>query len=259
MTQAARFSRFTSECLTLIKRNLLRYRRSPDAVAAIVIQPLVILVMFRYVLGGETRLPDYVEYLLPGILAIAVLNGSATIGIGLADDVAAGVIDRLRALPISRGALLSARAILDVQRNLIVLPVISGIGVLIGFHVAGSPGRVILAGALLVALGWAFVWLCMAIALWTRSVEATQGIAFLLVLVFTFASSGFAPPSTMPVWLQDIVRLNPVTHVDDSVRILTTSGAASVGHSILLSLLGIGVILAIMLPLALIRYARDNG
>jgi ABC-type multidrug transport system permease subunit len=102
-----------------------------------------------------------------------------------------------------------------------------------------------------------FAWISMAIALWTRSVDATQGLALMLAVVFSFASSGFVEPYTMPSWLQHIVKVNPVTHVDDAVRGLITTAHGPVAHNIVSSLISIAVILVIMIPLAVTRYASD--
>jgi ABC transporter DrrB family efflux protein len=235
---------------------MLRYQRSPDVVAILLIQPLIVLLILRYVFAGQVRLPDYTEYIVPGIFALAVINGSATIGIGLAEDLTSGLVDNLRALPIARSAFLSARAITDIQRNLLIIPLVGALAVAVGFHFIGSVARIALAAALLLALGWMFAWLSIAIALWTRSVEATQGAAVLFALVFGFASSGFAQVATMPSWLQPLVEANPVTHVDDAVRTLTTTAHGPAGHNILISLILIAAILGIVIPLSIARYSR---
>lgn len=241
----------------LVRRNVLRYMRRPDVFAILVIHPLIVLLLLRYILGGELRIPNYIEFLMPGLFALAVVTGSATIGIELAEDISSGVVDRLRVLPITRSAFLAARAITDVAKNALIIPLVGALGVAVGFHLVGSPSRIILAGVLLLALGWMFAWISMAIALWTGSVDATQGAALMLALVFSFASSGFAEVSTMPSWLQHIVKVNPVTHVDNAVRALMTTAHGPVAHNILSSLISIAVVLVIMIPLAVTRYASD--
>ncbi len=126
----------------------------------------------------------------------------------------------------------------------------------VGFHFVGSAPRILIAVVLLLALGSMFAWLSFTIALWTGSVEATQGAAFLISLVFSFASSGFSQVSTMPSWLQPVVRANPVTHVDDAVRALTTTTHAPMAHNVLISLIWIAATLSIMVPLTITRYSR---
>jgi ABC-2 type transport system permease protein/oleandomycin transport system permease protein len=256
VTTPAHVAQSLADTSTLVRRTLLRYQRQPDALVILLIQPLIVLLLFRYILGGETRQPDYVEYLMPGIFALAVITGSVTIGVGLAEDVSSGLVDRLRSLPIGRSTFLAARAVTDVAKNAFIITLVGALGVAVGFNIVGSAPNVILAVVLLLALGWMFAWLSMAIALWTGSVEATQGCAFLIALVFSFASSGFAIIATMPSWLRPIARANPVTHVDDAVRTLTTTVHGSAGHDTLTSLTSIAAVLAIMIPLAITRYAR---
>ncbi len=257
MSTSASIGRAFSDTIALVRRSMIRYQRSPDVMAILLLQPLIVLLLFRYVLGGQVRLPNYVQYLMPGIFAFSVINGSATMGIGLAEDITSGVVDYLRALPIARSAFLAARAITDIQRNMLIVPAVGVLGVIVGFHFVGSAPRIVLAGVLLLALGWMFAWISMTIALWTGSVEATQGAAFLLSLVFSFASSGFAIVATMPSWLQPIVRANPVTHVDDAVRALTTTAHAPAAHDVVISLIWIVGVLSVTIPLAVTRYARN--
>jgi oleandomycin transport system permease protein len=250
-------ARSLADLSTLVRRNMLRYVRRPDVFAILVIHPLIILLLLRYVLGGEVFIPDYIQYFMPGLFALAVVTGSATIGIELAEDVSSGVVDGLRVLPITRSAFLAARAITDVAKNVLIIPLVGALGVAVGFHLVGSPSRIILAALLLLALGWMFAWISMAIALWTRSVDATQGLALMLAVVFSFASSGFAEPYTMPSWLQHFVKINPVTHVDNAVRGLITTAHGPVAHNVVSSLISIAVVLVIMIPLAVTRYASD--
>lgn len=257
MTTSTPAAQPIADLSTLVRRNMLRYVRRPDVFAILVIHPLIVLLLLRYILGGELLIPNYIEYFMPGLFAIAVVTGSATIGIELAEDISSGVVDRLRVLPITRSAFLAARAITDVAKNAIIIPLVGALGVAVGFHVHGSPSRIIFAGLLLLALGWMFAWISMTIALWSRSVDATQGAALMLAVVFSFASSGFAEVSTMPSWLQPLVKVNPVTHVDNAVRTLMTTAHDPVAHNIVSSLISIAVVLVIMIPLAVTRYTRD--
>jgi ABC-type multidrug transport system permease subunit len=256
MTATTRWSYWLSDTLALLSRNMLRYRRRPDVLAVLLAQPLIVLFLFRYVLGGETKLPDYVDYLMPGVFALAVVNGSAAAGIGLAEDLALGVVDRLRALPIGRSTFLAARAFMDIAKNLIIIPLVGLLGIAVGYEMAGSLGDILVAAALLLCLGLMFAWVSMAIALWSGSVDATQGAAFLLALSLSFASSGFAQVGTMPGWLQGFVKINPVTHVDDAVRTLVSGSHLSASHDVYTSLISIAVVLALVIPLALLQYAR---
>jgi ABC transporter DrrB family efflux protein len=252
--------RATSDTIALMHRNALRYQRRPEVIVILLIQPLVVLLLFRYVLGGMVHIPGtyYVDYLMPGVVALAIINGSSTLGIGLAEDLTSGAVDRLRALPIARSAFLVARAFTDISRNLLIVPLVGGLGLAVGFHLDTTAFNILLAYGLLLALGFAFAWISILIALWVVSAEATQGLAILVGLVASFVSSGFAPAATMPSWLADFVKVSPVTHVDNAVRILTTSAAGPVTHEVLLALVWIAAIVMVSVPLAVTRYVHHT-
>ncbi|HWX44968.1 MAG TPA: ABC transporter permease [Solirubrobacteraceae bacterium] len=250
--------RASSDTFALLYRNVLRYRRMPDVIVFLVIQPLIVLLLFRYILGGAIRLPgiSYVDYLMPGVFGMAIVIGSSTIGIGLAEDLASGTVDHLRALPIARSALLVARTFTDIARNLLVIPLIGLLGVAVGFNMTATLPNLLLAYALLLALGFAFAWISTTVALWTSSVEATQGLVILVALTASFASSGFAPVATMPHWLRGSINASPVTYVDNAVRVLITSASGPIAHDVVLALVWIVGIVAVMVPLSVMRYAR---
>lgn len=250
--------RGSSDTVAMLRRNGWRYLRAPDVVAYLIVQPLVVLMLFKYILGGAILIPsmEYVEYMMAGILAMAVVMGSVAVGVGLAEDLVSGVAERLRALPTARSAFLTARSLTDVAKNLVVLPLVAAIGALLGFRLHTTAPHLILAFVLLLGLGVAFAWISMLVAMATSSVEAAQGALFPLTLLFSFASSGFAPPNTMPSWLETVVKASPVTHVDDAVRGLLTNAHASVGHSVVSSLIWIVAITIVTMPIAVRRYTR---
>ncbi len=258
MNMSRAFRPGMSDVLTLTRRNLVRYRRRPDVIVLILIQPLVMLLLFRYVIGGAIHIPrvNYVEYLTPAVFGIAVMNASATLGVGLAEDLMAGVVDRVRALPIPRLSFLVARVVTDVARNLLVIPLVGVLGLAVGFHFTATAPNIVLAFALLLALGLAFAWLSILIALWSGSPEATQGLAVMLFVVGAFLSSGFVPIDTMPSVLQGVAEASPVTHVDNALRVLTTSASGPVTHEVLAALAWIVAIVVVTVPLALRGYAR---
>jgi ABC transporter DrrB family efflux protein len=252
----AHVRRMTVDTLTLMHRNTLRYRRMPELIMVTLIQPLIVLLLFRYVLGGEIQLEAYIQYLMPGVFGMAVINGSMTIGIALAGDITSGIVDRMRALPIARSSFFVARSLTDIAKNIVIIPLVGVLGVIVGFHLKGTFTHVLIAGALLLAFGFACAWISMTIALWAGSVEATQGIIFPVIMVASFASSGFAPIDTMPSWLQSVVKANPVTYVDDAVRTLTTTAHGPAVHNIVSSLIWIAAILVVTVPLVVVRYTR---
>jgi ABC transporter DrrB family efflux protein len=248
----------TADVATLMRRNLIRYQRRPDVIIFILIQPFILLLLFRYVIGGAIyiRGVHYVQYLTPAVIALAIVNASSALGGGLTEDLLSGAVDRLRALPISRSAYLTARVLFDIARNLFVIPLIGLLGVAVGFHLSGTAPNILLGIGLVLALGVAFAWISILIGLWSGSIEATQGILILIFVLAGFLSSGFVPVATMPSWLRGVAGASPVTHVDNALRILTTNASGPVTHEVLAAFAWIAVILAITVPLSIRRYSR---
>src|ERR1700694_2459930 len=128
-----------SDALTLAWRNVLNMRRNPQLLVFATIQPIVFVLMFRYVFGGAIKVPGfhgpYVDYLMPGIFVQTVVFGSLTTGVGLADDLQKGLIERFRSLPMARSAVLVGRTLADLARNVIVITIMVIVGFLVGFRV----------------------------------------------------------------------------------------------------------------------------
>lgn len=126
----------------ITKRNLLRIMRTPQLLLMSVVQPAIIMLLFRYVLGGAIRVPgiDYVDFVVPGIFLEAVLIGGMTTALALASDLQAGMIDRFRSLPMARPAFLAGRTLADLCRSVLALAFIIGLGVAVGFRFHASIG-----------------------------------------------------------------------------------------------------------------------
>jgi ABC-2 type transport system permease protein/oleandomycin transport system permease protein len=120
----------------MVKRNLLRYIRLPQLLIFSTIQPVMFLLLFAYVFGGAIKTPgvNYINYLIPGIIVQTVIFGAMQTGVGLADDLSKGMIDRFRSLPMARSAVLAGRTISDTLRNLFVVFLMSGVGFIIGYR-----------------------------------------------------------------------------------------------------------------------------
>jgi ABC-2 type transport system permease protein/oleandomycin transport system permease protein len=241
-----------------MQRSLIRYQRRPDVIVFILIQPFILLVLFRYVIGGAIHIPgvNYVEYLTPAVITLAIVNASSALGGGLTEDLLSGAVDRLNVLPIARSAYLSSRILYDTVRNVFVIPLMWLLGLAVGFHFSGTFPNILLGCALVLALGIAFAWISILVGLMSGSVEATQGIAVLIFVLAGFLSSGFVPVSTMPSWLQGIANASPVTHVDNALRILTTSAKGPLTHEILIAMAWIVGIVAVTVPLSIRRYSN---
>src|SRR6185503_15022483 len=165
-----------ADIAVMTKRNLLRYQRLPQLIVFSSIQPVMFVVLFVYVFGGAIRTPgvSYVNYLIPGILVQTVLFGAMLTGIGLAEDLSKGMIDRFRSLPMARSAVLAGRTVAESVRNVFVVILITLVGLLIGFRIEHGIWNFIMAMALTVLFGFAFSWVSATIGLAVKNVEIAQ-------------------------------------------------------------------------------------
>ena len=244
------------DLLAITSRNLRRLARSPRMVMLSIINPIVLLVMFRYLLGGAIVVhgSSYVNYLLPGVFVAAVLVGGGSTAISITQDLQSGMIDRFRSLPIARSAVLAGRTLADQCRNLLALGVIIVLGLLVGFHFQNNAGLAIVGIALIALAGYAFSWLYAAIGIAVTDPETAYGASTLTMFLLLFASSAFVPIDTMPGWLQPIARVQPVTVIINAVRALMGGGPTH--HWLWQSLLWCGVILLASITIAVRQYRR---
>ena len=254
ITRSLAFS--ATDVLLMTKRNLLRYIRIRELLVFSTIQPVMFVLLFAFVFGGAITTPgvSYIDYLIPGILIQAVVFGSNQTGVGLAEDLSKGMIDRFRSLPMARGAVLAGRTLSDTVRNVFVVVLMLGVGGLIGFRFQnGLPAAV---GAIFIAVlfGMAFSWISAALGLFVKDVEAVQTAGFIWVFPIIFASSLYVPVETMPEPLRFFAQLNPITVAVDSVRGLAL-GAPFSPPIIPALIWGFGII-AIFMPLSIYRYLR---
>lgn len=210
------------------RRNLLRIARTPLMLIVTAVQPALLLVLFRYVLGGAIVIPGgrYVDYVVPAIFVEAVLIGGLTTSIGLAQDLQSGIVDRLRSLPMARSAVLAGRTLADLARSVFSLAVMVGLGLLVGFRFHASSPRILAGMGVVIAFGYAFSWMYAAIGLATRDPETAQIAGILPFFVLMFASNAIVPVATMPGWLQPFARNQPLSVTVAAVRALTEGGPA---------------------------------
>lgn len=204
-------------------RHLRAMPRSPELLVYAAVQPIMFVVLFVYVFGGAIVVPDYDDYrqfLIPGIFAQTVLFGSAFTGVGLAEDLTKGIVDRLRSLPIARATVLVGRTLSDLVRNLLTFVVMIVFAVLVGFRFEGTVLGSIGATLLLLGFSYAFSWVQALIGLSVKTVEAANSGGFIWMFPVTFVSSAFVDPSTMPGWLQPIADHNPFTTLTNAARAL---------------------------------------
>lgn len=212
-----------SDAWVITVRNLRRIPRQPDMLFFITLQPIMFIVLFRYVFGGAIEKSlggeDYAQFLMPGIFVQTVLFGSVgTTGIGIADDMKRGIIDRFRSLPMSRSSVLLGRTVADVALNALTVAIMVIVGLAVGFRFKGSLLDSVLGIAMLLFFGFAFSWIAAFIGLLVKSVEAAQSGGFIWLFPLTFASSAFVPTDDMPSWLRAFADNNPVTIVINALR-----------------------------------------
>jgi ABC transporter DrrB family efflux protein len=240
----------------LAKRNLVQVPRIPELLIFATIQPVMFVLLFRYVFGGAIDVggESYVNYLMAGIFVQTVAFGSVSTGVGLSEDLQKGLVDRFRSLPMSRSAVLTGRTIADLVRNFFVVMVMLVVGLLVGFRpeagIAGWAGAL----GLLLLLSFSFSWIGATIALLLRSTEAVQSAGFIWLFPLTFASSAFVMTSNMPGVLKAFANHQPITQVIDAVRgFLLDQPVGSHGWQALAWCAGI---LVIFIPLSVSLYRR---
>ncbi len=242
----------------IVKRNLLGYLRVPQLLVFSTIQPVIFVVMFRYVFGGAIgglKGMPYVDYLMPGIFIQTVVFGSIATAIGLASDVKSGLMERFHALPMARSAVLTGRTIADVVRNVLVVTLMMVVGFLVGWRVHTNAFGLIAAALLVLLFGFAMAWIFATVGLALGDPESAQAAAFPVLAPLVFASSAFAPVDRMPGWLQVFANHQPVTLTVNAVRSLTT-GVGPTGHYVWQALAWIVGILVVFATLAVRLYRR---
>jgi ABC-2 type transport system permease protein len=250
-----------SDAVAVTKRNLIHYVRVPELLIFSTIQPVMFVLLFVFVFGGAIRIPgiSYKDYLMPGILVQTAVFGAVQTGIGLADDLSRGMIDRFRSLPMARSAVLAGRTASDTVRNLFVILLMSGVGYLVGARFHGGPAGVIAGFALALLFGLAFSWISAFIGMTLKDTEAVQAASFIWIFPLTFASSAFVGVQQMPGWLQAWAKANPVSITVDALRDLmlgTDVTHHSLRFDLFWSLVWIVGILAVFVPLAVTRYRK---
>jgi ABC-2 type transport system permease protein len=252
-----------SDGLVIAGRNLKRVPRIPELAIFAVLQSIMFVLLFAYVFGGAIPLPgggSYREFLMPGIFAQTVVFAAATTAVGMVDDIAKGIVDRFRSLPIARSAVLSGRAIFDLVYMAGILVVLFLSGLAVGWRVHTGLPQFVAGVALLLAFTFAMSWVGVWLGLLVRTVESANQASFMTIFPLTFLSNVFVPPQTLPWILRPIAEWNPVSALTAATRQLWGNPNPYVGqgfpaeHPVLLTLLWVVVLTAIFAPLAVHRY-----
>jgi ABC-2 type transport system permease protein/oleandomycin transport system permease protein len=215
-----------SDWWVMTRRNLVTYLRKPDLLVFSTIQPVMFVLLFVFVFGGafELFLPgtiSYVDFLMPGIFVQTGIFAATQTGVGLADDLQKGLIDRFRSLPMARSAVLAGRTAADTVSVGFQTVLMLVVAYLVGYRIHTSPFEALFAFVVIVGVGYVFTWVSAFAGLRLKTIEAVQAALFTIVFPFVFVSSAFVPPATFDPWLQPIADFNPVTIWVDLVRVLT--------------------------------------
>ncbi len=256
-----------SDALVVTWRNLKRIPRIPELAIFAILQSIMFVLLFAFVFGGAIPLPgggSYREFLMPGIFAQTLAFAAATTAIGMVDDMAKGLIDRFRSLPMSRSAFLTGRTVSDVVYNLGILIVLMLSGLAVGWRVHEGILRFLAGVALTLLFAYAMSWVGVWLGLLVPTVEVGQQVAFTAIFPLTFMSNAFVPLETLPGWLQPIADWNPVSAITASLRELwgnpnpfATSSFPS-EHPIVLTLVWTALFIAVFAPLGIRRYRSTS-
>jgi ABC transporter DrrB family efflux protein len=240
----------------VVRRNLIHYVRIPQLLVFSTIQPVIFVLMFRFVFGGSIRTGSvpYVDYLMPGIFLQTVVFGSLATAIGLATDLKSGLMERFHALPMWTPAVLVGRTLADLARNLLVVILMMIVGFLVGWRIHTDVLGALAGASLVLLFGYAMSWIFATVGLAVKDPETAQAAAFPVLAPLVFASAAFVLVDQMPGWLQPWARNQPVSVTAEAVRALTIGGPTS--SLVLRSILWSVAIIAIFAPIAVRLYRR---
>jgi ABC-2 type transport system permease protein len=257
-----------SDSLVVTWRNLKRIPRIPELAAFAILQSVMFVLLFAVVFGGAIPLPgggDYTEFLLPGIFAQTLTFAAATTAIGMTDDMAKGLIDRFRSLPMARSAFITGRTVSDVVYNLGILIVLMLSGLAVGWRVHTGIGSFLTGVAVALLFAYAMSWLGVWLGMLVPTVEVAQQVVFTAIFPLTFVSNAFVPLESLPGWMQPFAEWQPVSAVTSSMRdLFGNPNPAAMGeafpaqHPVLLTVMWVVVIVGIFAPLGTRRYKATS-
>ncbi|AYN36018.1 ABC transporter permease [Streptomyces albus] len=240
----------------LVRRNLLWIRQDPESMMDAVLMPIIFTVLFVFVFGGaisgKGNQDAYVNYVVPGLMAMMGMNIAMGVGTGFNQDFQTGVMDRFRSLPIARSSVLVAKIVVEIGRMMVATAILLAVGFLLGLSISNVPGM-FAAIALAMVFGSAIMWIFLTMGVVMKSAQAIQGMGFLVLMPLQFGSSIFAPTKDMPDWLQTFTDYNPLSSLADAARGLFND-AGPVAHDVWVTLIWSVVITAVMAPVAIHKF-----
>ncbi len=244
----------------LVRRNILQIKQDPESMFDAVFMPVIFTLLFVFVFGGaisgKGNQDAYVNYVVPGLMAMMGMNIAMGVGTGVNDDFKKGVMDRFRAMPIARSSVLIAKIVVELGRMMVAITILLGVGFMLGLSVKTSVLDLLLSVGLSAVFGASLMWIFILLGLTMKTAQAVQGMAMLVLMPLQFGSSIFAPPTTMPGWLQSFTSYNPLSNLADAARGLINGGP--VAHPVWVTLAWSLAITAVTMPLAVRKFRQKT-
>ncbi|MER7955341.1 MULTISPECIES: ABC transporter permease [unclassified Streptomyces] len=244
----------------LARRNALQIKQDPESMFDAVLMPIIFVLLFVYVFGGaisgKGNNDAYVNYVVPGLMAMMGMNIAMAVGVGINDDFKKGVMDRFRTMPIARSSVLIAKIVVEIGRMLIATAILLGMGFLLGLEIKGSVLDLFGAIGLSMVFGASLMWIFILLGLALKTAQAVQGMAMLVLMPLQFGSSIFAPPTSMPGWLEAFTDYNPLSNLADAARAMING--TPVGDSVWMTLGWAVAITAVTAPLAVAKFRKKT-
>ncbi|MGW7430974.1 ABC transporter permease [Streptomyces sp. NPDC054861] len=244
----------------LVRRNALQIKQDPESMFDVVLMPIIFVLLFVYVFGGaisgKGNNQEYVNYVVPGLMAMMGMNIAMAVGTGINDDFKKGVMDRFRTMPIARSSVLIAKIVVEIGRMLVAVAILLGMGFLLGLEIRTSVVDLFAAIGLSTVFGASLMWIFILLGLTLKTAQAVQGMAMIVLMPLQFGSSIFAPPTSMPGWLETFTDYNPLSNLADAARNLINGGP--VAESVWMTLGWALLITVVTAPLAVAKFRKKT-
>jgi ABC-2 type transport system permease protein len=250
-----------SDSVVITRRHLKHTWRIPEMLFFSVMQPIIFILLFTVVFANAIKVPgmDYKNFMMPAIFVQTMAFATTGTAAGFADDMQKGLIDRFRSLPMARSAVLIGRLTAEAARNTLTLGIMIGAGYVVGFRFSNDVLPVLGGIVLLIAFAFAFSAIGTLIGLGVRTVEAAQMAGMIWIFPLTFLSNGFVPMTTLPGWLQSVVKYSPVTKMNDALRAAFYGHGRAFATPALESVIWIAAIAIVFLTLGVRQYKKAGG
>ncbi|MFE1556370.1 ABC transporter permease [Streptomyces sp. NPDC058734] len=244
----------------LVRRNALQIKQDPESMFDVVFMPIIFTLLFVFVFGGaisgKGNNGEYVNYVVPGLMAMMGMNIAMGVGTGVNDDFKKGVMDRFRSMPIARSSVLIAKIVVELGRMMVAITILLTVGFILGLSIKSSVLDLFLAIGLSAVFGASLMWIFILLGLTLKTAQAVQGMAMIVLMPLQFGSSIFAPPTTMPGWLQSFTDVNPLSNLADAARGLING--TPLGNSVWITLAWSVAITAVTMPIAVRKFRQKT-